>query len=412
VASKADDAATRLWWAARRYLLLIGAVVATVVAVALLLAPPRADAVVYEARALVIAQDLQAIRVEQLPRMAQAIFVGSAMAERAVQEGRLPVPPRELVPFHARLEPVEGTVLLGVVGTAPEPDLAADIANAVARALSDELSRGGAGVGVFDVQEEARVPEAPTPTARFSPVVIGFIAGMVIAAGVIGLLMVLRRPILSAEEAVAVAGAPLLGAPVLPPVSAGLPDPRQVLGITALIKRIYPRHGGAAVFLSCQGDKGRRSQVAGVVAATLARSSDVTFVSSGDRWSAPIGDELGALPRVTLRDKPLPGEQPSHYPTVIDGPSTEFLDVPQFLPADSVVALVIGEGTPSGAVESAVDQFLPGELRGVVYVPGAPGRRGFRRAQPAKARWSEPPRSPGGSDASTAPAKDAVRADG
>jgi hypothetical protein len=368
VAPSRDDAASRLWWAIKRYALLSVVIVA---ACTLLAAEfgPGGEAPRYRAGALVIASELEGIRPEHLPRMAAAIFTGGTVAQNAVTIGRLDIEPHLLIPLYADLEPIAGTVLMRVVGYSTDPEEASLIANSAARALTAELNKSGPGVGRFVIQEQSRPPELPEPGTSFPPALIGLVAGLLLAFGTVGLLMVFRRPVLAGDEAREVVGAPLLGALRMRRGRSRAAEPTEVMGLSALIKQLYPDRRGVCVFVGPRGNRNSRTRVAEIVTRGLARSGLVYFVPGSARQSRDAGQRLAAVDEVIVSPDMELDASFIDIPVVVDGPSTDELDVPQFLPPDTRTVLVLGEGTPRRRLELAARQFLPGELTGMVFVP-------------------------------------------
>ncbi|MBW3665416.1 MAG: hypothetical protein KY469_20165 [Actinobacteria bacterium] len=359
------EAPRRLLWGARRYAWLVVLAVIGPVALAVALSPRLVQDETYTARALVIASDLT-IQAEQLARLAEAIFNGGEVAENAVQRSGLPFDPRTLIPHHAQLEPLEDNVLLQVVGRAGDPELASRTANGVAEALIDELNEPGPGVGTFEIQAAARPPAEPDP--RPSPALvfaIAIVGGALLGAGTVGLIVAIRRPVLNAREASDSAGVGAIGALALPTRGAQL-DPLRVHGLSALLKRVYPAGTGTQAFIAPRRGDRTRTRVSKLVTRGLARRGPVAYVpGAGERSEV---EDLRDDPRIVVSESLAGGLLDERWPVVIDGPSAAGIDMPQFIPPDAGVVLVVGEGTPEGAVRQAAELFLPGELTGVIYI--------------------------------------------
>lgn len=383
-----EDAAARLWWGVRRYAWLVVLVLTTFAVLAAYASTDLAGgAGRFRATSLVVATDLQ-IRAEQLPRFAATLFASGTVARETAARTGVDVAPDDLIPGSLTVEPVESTILVRVVGTDRDPAVAARLANTAATVLVEQLNAPGPGVGTFAVQERAVVPtSAEEATSPAFAITLGLVAGVAFAAGGVGLILVLRRPVLSAGEAANVAGAPLLGALPLPRRREAAP--REVPGVAALVGRLHPGRRETVVLVSGRRDRAHRARLARLVARALARAGPVRYVAVEDDEPLPEGmpsEERANLVVATLDDLKRPE---TDVPAVIDGPSVEAWDVPQFLPGDARVVLVAREGTPEPALAAAARQFLPGELTGVVFLPRGRrdlrGRRARRRLQGRRA---------------------------
>jgi len=337
------DAAARLWWGLKRYAL-IGLVTVAAVVAASAVFGLRSRPTEYKASAIVIAKHL-AISPEGLPRLSETLFNAARVARTAVRIGHLPFAPALVIPNHASLEPVVGTIVLRVVGNAQSADLAARTATSVAAALIDELNRPGRGVGVFALQEPAAVPSRPVHRrgAAFT-LAVALIAGLLLGVGFIALIVATRKPLITPAEATAIAGAAVLGAPALRRRNG---DPRAVAGIAAITERLGADDLRACAFVAARGAERQASQISALVASVLGRARDVKLIPAQDAVAHPRseGDVL-----------------------VIDGPAAASADALQLLPSGTVCVLVLREGTRAAVLEEAAEQFPPGALRGLVFV--------------------------------------------
>lgn len=365
-----EDAASRLWWGLRRFAWIFVVVVPIMTGVALLAtqgAPTLGKQ--YKASALVIATERN-FSPELFARLADAVFTGGSVADKAVLEGKLPIAPQDLIPEYAALEPVQDNIITRVVGLHSDPQLATSIANAVAAALVDELNKSGAGVGKFAVQDQARVPSSPdTSTSRSVPIAVGLVAGVVLGASLIGLILALRRPLLGAGEAAELAGAPILGTPTLPPLHSGRPvDPQAVKGLSALAKRLLPTLPGVTALVSCGGDERIRTLFSQLVATVLADRDPAFLIRSQDRVVQPMYDQFAPPRNLVVGERVPDGQVWRRAAVVIDGPSAGTSDIPQAVPVKASIVLIVVEGTSLTRVRDAAEQFLPGELDGIVFV--------------------------------------------
>lgn len=365
-----DDAGARLWWGLRTYGWLFSLIVIGVVGLSLVVGPKtlgtKKD---YRASALVVASDL-VIKPDGLPRLAEAVFEAGSVAENAVISGTLPFEANELIPRKAELVTIQDTVALEVVGIDRDPAMAARIANSVAQALVNALNKAGPRLGTFILQDTARPPKDPEVVAsRELALAVGGGAGIALGLGIVALLMLVRRPVLSPAEAGSLAGAQVLGILTMPKVGASKAiNPVLVHGLTAFVVRLDLGRDGMCAIVSCGGgDETVRSQLSFLVARLLSRRRSVYLVRGHGEKTARAYESFETGPNMIVVEE-LPANQTWQAPIVIDGPSSKEFDLPQVLPASARVILVIREGTRFTSVESAVDQFLPGDIAGLVFI--------------------------------------------
>lgn len=367
--SPGTDAASRLWWAVRRYLLLL-VLLAALGGIAGVVAGSVADAE-YATSALIVATpgergDARSL-ADQLPNFAYAVFANGQVAERAVSEGRLPVTPQELIDDYVELEPVEQSLAVRVAVSAGDPRLAAQTANRVAIALVAEMNSALTEVATFKFQEPARIPQEPLTAQRGArALAIGVLAGLLFAAGIVSLLVLVRRPVLAASEATDVAGVEVLGTPRLPRRGRGRAS-LEVPGLSALISRLSDGNTVRCAFVGCRGSETDALRLASLTTSTLARKAPVVLVATGKaaRQSAAAHVDED---NVEVVDDPRSPAIDGRNHVVISGLSAHHVDVSQLLPAETAAALVVREGVRQSAVEDAASQFPDGDLAGVVFV--------------------------------------------
>ena len=168
----------------------------------------------YEAQAQVGpvgALNLQSI--DPLPRLGESVFRNGSVAEAVRQSFDPPLPRSEdVIPRRVSLITAQDNVVLTVVGHASSAEAAADLANVAAEALADELNRYEGAVGAFAIQRRAVPPGGPvTRMSRATAVGLGGLGGLAVGLGIVGLLLLRRRPVLSVESAEAATGALVLG---------------------------------------------------------------------------------------------------------------------------------------------------------------------------------------------------------
>lgn len=364
IAGRETDAAARLWWVVRRYRVALVLLVAGGLGLGLVQGYRAGTDLQYEASALVVVSNLGGqgdarIVAEQLPKFAEAVFRAGGVARAAAASPEIPFAAEQLVPEYARVEPIAGTIAVRVIGLANTRELAATIANEVARALTAALNRAGAGFGSFRLAVPAEPPEFAADEAGLrTPLTIGFLASLSFALGAAALVAAVRRPVITPGHASAVAALPVLATIRLPrgrrPV-----EPGRVMGLRSLVARLYAPPRRLVAFVSCGGADRERTALATCVAAVLSESGEVRLVgSSGAGRHASAGDD----------------EHGSRRYVVVDGPSADDIDVEQFLPPGAAVVLVVREGIAESRLEEPVAQFSPGTVEGIVFV-----RRGGRR---------------------------------
>ena len=386
-----EDAASRLWWGLRRFAWVFIVVLPITMGVALLAANGAQTLnKEYKASALVIATNRN-FSPELFARLADTVFEGGTVADKAVEQGHLPIDPSKLIPDYATLEPVQDNIITKVVGIHSDPQLAAAIANSTAAALVEELNKSGEGVGKFAVQDKARVPSSPDiSTSRAVPIAVGLVAGLILGASLIGLILSLRRPLLGSSEAAELVGAPILGTPTLPPLRAGRPvQPQAVKGLSALAKRLLPTLPGVTALVSCGGDERIRTLFAQLVATVLSDRDPVFLIRSEDPAVQPMYEQFSPPPNLVVGDRVPDGQVWRRAAVVIDGPSAGTSDIPQALPIKASIVLVVVEGAGLNRVRDAAEQFLPGELDGIVFVRRS-SRWPWMRSPAAPVRSSNP----------------------
>jgi hypothetical protein len=395
VSTTEQDVASRLGWGIRRYAAIV--VLAVIATVALALAGPANGVLsperTYEASALVVARQLT-IRPEQLPRAADAVFGGGSVAETVA--GELPgVDARFLIPDRVRLEPVTDTIALRVVGRDADPDRAAEIANLTAVAFTDELNELGPGVGEFAVQDQARPPLRTTATrSPVVPLAVGVISGLALGIGLVGLLLILLRPVIDGGEAAAAAKAPLAAVIELPSTRGDVVLAQEVSGLALLVRQLFPGGAGVGALIGCGSDRrGARTQVVRLVALLGARRRSVyVLVADGDEATA-LSAATRSEPNIRvvedwfLRRQQVGGPRPDigdDGSMVVVGVSAADFDVPQLLPEATRTVLFVPEGIRRARVERAATQFATGALDGVAFCRRV--RNGRRAGSRAEAR--------------------------
>lgn len=368
--SRGEDTAraARLRWCLRAY----GSwmvVVPIFAAVALILVPPGDR---YEAEAVVYVRGLQ-VSSKALPPLADAVFNGGVV-QRAVAAGVPEVADAgSLSPARLELTVVEDSVVFLVAGRDADPAIATAIANTAAPVFAEELNRAGPDVGIFAVQSDATVPANPLPAA--DPVWIGAAGGLVgllIVLGGIGLVAVVRRPVVGAADIEALLGTCHLGTVRLPPPRSGAPLSLRAPGVAPVVRKLASATGVVLV-LSDARDGAVRQRVVVLLAVALTRTG-TTRVSGPAPVRAAIetelGHDIGAAP-----GSPAAGEL-----VLVDGPETRStFGGDQRSPG---VVLVARRGAPRARLSAMAVGYTPADLLGVILV------------EVRRPRWSERPAAP------------------
>ena len=143
--------------------------------------------------------------------MAQAVAT-RPVAETAAEELGAETPP-EAVLGGLTATQVETTQFIQVSYTNPDPERAADVANAVGEAFSDQVSRvsPGASSVTATVWEEAVTPVAPISPQPMRNALIGLLLGLMLGVGLAFLIEYLDDRWRSPEEVEKISGVPTFG---------------------------------------------------------------------------------------------------------------------------------------------------------------------------------------------------------
>src|SRR3954453_5410720 len=223
-------------WGLRRY---AWVVVLFVVALGVLVPLAQwGSAEVYEAQSQVgPSKQLLLPNLDPLPRFAQSVFDNGAVARDVRALLHLP-PGASVIPGKVQLRAAQDNPVLVVTGRGSSPQEAATIAHISGGALVTEMNRYSHSVGVFAVQSQAVAPSKPDPKVISGPagVTVGALAGLVAGCGLVGLILAVRRQVVSAGVAQGVAGVPVLG--TVPLARHGAPDEKARMALGALARRL------------------------------------------------------------------------------------------------------------------------------------------------------------------------------
>lgn len=395
------DVVTRLSWGLRRYLAVVMAAVLAAVMLSLS-RPTNGPDQTYEAAALVIASSLE-INPLQLPRTVEAVFTAGSVEESVASQLPDAGPAHRLIPDVVRLEALNDTIVVRVIGVSDQPWMAAVLANVAASSLVEELNRLGPGVGKFVLYERARPPLGGTGSSSMViPIAVGIVSGAAMGLGLVGLLLLMLRPVITGSEAAAIVGAPTLISLDLP-ARGSRHQLTSMSGLSLLTKQLFPAGTGSCALVDTGSDTGPRLRVMRLVAQLLGCAHPVDLVvPSWERRALTGGTQPEPNVRV-LDNARLPPSEGSGVRgdsgddrAVLFGLSARGFDVPQLIPGQVRIWLVVKKGSRREQVESASRQFLPGDVHGIVFVKRASWlRRPHRKAGTVDV---EPPPVPSSGD--------------
>jgi capsular polysaccharide biosynthesis protein len=291
---------------------------------------------VYEAKSQVgPTKQLKLQNLDPLPRFAQSVFTNGAVAQDV----------RQLLGLHTDAAVIPGTVLLSTAQDNPvmiveakssSPTTAAAVADKAAATFVVELNKYSDSVGTFGVQHSATVPTRPAPKLAAGPValLVGLLAGLVAGLGAVGLILVLRRPVVSPSAAEAATGVPVLGSVRLS--RGGTPDARDLAGIGSLARRLLQaRHDVVYVTGPVQSQV---DQVAASITDFLARARAAPRNRPQGRAADPTTG-TGTPPRA-LEIVALDASSLEEWVAIPDAGALTLLVVPEGIPARSLRTLV------------------------------------------------------------------------
>lgn len=330
---------------------------------------------VYEAKTLVLPASLTAPNLDVIPRLGDSVFA-SGEVEKDVRDLLQLDSGANVLPKYVELVSAQDNPSFTVIGRAGNPEDAAQLADVAASTFTQEMNSTTAqSIGSFAIARTADPPADPVPAlggGRFA-LVIGVLAGLVAGVGAVGLLLMLRRPVLDPSTAGGVTGTPVLGRVQMRRSGGQLSD-RDVVGIAPLSRRLLGSHAPVVMLVSPGSAVAQRRQLASALAAVLSRARRVRLASGGDldreasaqasslAWGAPepgqeAGTSSGAEPELVLVDGPTLPERAARSDM-------------------TMMLLVVQVGISETSLREAAEEYLDGEGVGVVLVDRA---RGLRR---------------------------------
>jgi hypothetical protein len=325
-----------------------------------------------------------------LPDLAQNVFADGAVASAVAKDPAVHGAIAGLIPDRISLVAGQDSIALDVQAFDADPVTAARLANLAAAAFVDELNRAAAGNGQFALQSAAVVPTVPLD--QLSPALwaaAGAVAGLLLGLGIIALLALLRRPVLTPDDVDSATGAPLLGTVRLPVLRRDdYPGPLGVPGIATVTRALAGASPGRLLVISAPADAGLRDRLFTMLAVAM-WTVRPTKVAAPDAVVAAVSRHCHAL-RDTGRTPP--GHDVGELILVDGGSPLDVLD-----PATTTVSVVavVRRGIRRRALESlASDYANGGGLVGVVLVRARtglrPGARPALDTAPATAAEARP----------------------
>ena len=370
------DALAVLGWGLRHYVWIIVLSVLTLgIAVPVLV---ERTPETYEAEAQVgPSAELNLQNIDPLPRLGESLFRNGSVAEAVRQSFDPPLRPSEdVIPRRVRLVTAQDNVVLTVVGTASSAEAAAGLANVAAETLAEQLSVYDESVGSFTIHRRAEPPGRPV--TRIGPVAatgFGALGGLAVGLGIVGLLLVRRRPVLTLDGAEAATGALVLGQVWLGRTSA---DAR---GLPQLCHTISTFGCEELLLVGRPKTLGARQELARLLSEVLGGRRDVTTINgltrdhSGTHAPARVS---GDGPRIRMAE---------------DASQSQLVNRSD----RSVAVLVVPHGVSRASLVRQVQQYLDGGASGILLVRDTRRRRLRRASTVPTPSEPAPPRTPFGS---------------
>jgi capsular polysaccharide biosynthesis protein len=325
--------------------------------------------------------------LDPLPRLGDTVFNNGAVADAVRKQLKLPATKSVVGSGSPGVELVaaQDNVVFTVIGHGSTPQQAKNIADTAASAFTIELNKYSnparpdlAAVGEFLVQHASDLPTKPAAKLGGGTlsVVIGLIAGAVAGVGVVGLLLVLRRPVLDSPSAQQATGVPVMGNVRLPRKSGSLND-REFMGVAALCRRTLEGQPDRVLLTSPPKATAELRQLGSAMQAFLERRGNVQSIGT-----SPADADAGAAPGSAQRRVQF---------IVADHLS---LDQIATLPASALTLLVVPRGTRLRVLRETAAEYFTGGPAGLVLVDRARWYRRGRRANASKRSRSSGSSSP------------------
>jgi hypothetical protein len=177
----------------------------------------------------------------------------------------------------------------------------------------------------------------------------------------VGLILLLRRPVLDGSTATEVTRTTAVGKVTLPHAKSDV-DVSRVAGIAPLARRLLAADPTVIMLVSPADAAAQRTQLASLLATVLGRVGPARLVQGGE-FSSPIESDRPDAGELVLIDAPAPDELAAR-------------------PETAMMLLVVPEGIPERSLRRAAEDHLDGDgWAGVVLVDRD---RGWRRPKRAK----------------------------
>jgi capsular polysaccharide biosynthesis protein len=342
-------------------------------AAAMLVAPSKPT---YQADALVVARHL-AVSPNVLPNLAESVFADGAVTAAVAKDPAVHGDVAGLIPDVLTVVPQQNSIVVDVQARDTDPAAAARLANTAATAFTDELNRGGAGVGQFEVQAQATLPA--TPLGQFSQKVraaLGALAGLFVGFGVVALIGVTRRPVVTSRDVESTLGLPMLGTVELHRTARGAYlGPRGIRGIATVTRWLAASPARRLMLISSRSGVGMRRRLYVMLGVALSGIRPM-------RFEAP--EELVSAIRQHAIQQVRPGGPGSRVPegagemVLVDGGSP--LDITDPAVDDVSVVAVAPRGISRRRLRNLAAEYMDGCLVGAVLVQRRAGRGSSLRA--------------------------------
>jgi hypothetical protein len=263
------DVFATLAWGLRRFALLVVAMVLALGVLVPLALSQRSE--VYEATAQVgPISPLQLSNTTPLPKIAETVFNNGAVEQRV--RGLLGQDSGNVIPSRVRLVAAQDNVVLEVGASASSAKLAMNLANEAATTFSFELNKYAEAVATFALQHRAvQAKKVPKLAGGYASVALGLLAGLLAGVGLVGLILVIRRPVVHPSTARDVTGSPVLGRITLP--RHGPPTGGDSRAIGLLCRRLS--NTGCPTVLVVAPRSGQADRLAGLMKESFVRMAEL-----------------------------------------------------------------------------------------------------------------------------------------
>jgi hypothetical protein len=339
-------------WGLRRYAWIVVLLVVGLGVLVPLAQTRSAD--VYEAQAQVgPTKALILPNLDPLPRFAQSVFSNGAVARDVRDELGLP-PGASVIPGDVDLTTAQDNPVMVIHGKGSSASTAAAVANRASATFVTELNKYSDSVGTFGVQHTALPPDKPLPklVGGFWAPIVGALAGLVAGCGIVGLVLLVRRPVVGATSARATTGLPVLGTVPLPRHGPPKGDARR--GLSALSRRLLTEeHHVVYVTGSVQGQV---DQISTGLTECLNGSTDARETGQHEQEPRNGHAKESGAPRL----RPIP-----------EIVAVDSSDLETWLGPDerSLTLLVVPEGIRASSLHRLADQAASGSDAALVLVP-------------------------------------------